>query len=297
MDWFTGPQRAFCVKHFYWNIGSPTVVGRLFRVEYGLHDLNQCPSTVLIKKWVDKFEETGSTLNLKQAGAARTSRSEDNVMRVSESVRQNPDLSTRKRSAELGISRSSLRRILKIDLKLHPYKIQLVQELKPNDFNLRKLYAQTMLERFSNLTTSCFLTNPTSTWTDTLINRTADIGAAKILKLSINGPFIHLSWLYGQQFHRKESLVPIFLKIVTAVRSRSTQPNMWTCYGCFWFLSYMNSLVIIRERGSSKIRPLMSSCRSLKRCSRKSWFLGEAISRGHPGALICRQQISFYGDI
>lgn len=150
MDRFTGPQRAFCVKQFYLNNGSLIIVRRLFRVEYDLHDLNQCPSTVLIKKWVKKFEETGSTLNVKQAGAARTCRSEENVLRVSASVRQNPDLSTRKRSAELGISRTSLRRILKSDLKLHPYKIQLVQKLKPNDFNLRKLYAETMLERFSN---------------------------------------------------------------------------------------------------------------------------------------------------
>lgn len=87
MDRFTGPQRAFCVKQFYLNNGSLIIVRRLFRVEYDLHDLNQCPSTVLIKKWVKKFEETGSTLNVKQAGAARTCRSEENVLRVSASVR------------------------------------------------------------------------------------------------------------------------------------------------------------------------------------------------------------------
>ncbi|XP_069359553.1 histone-lysine N-methyltransferase SETMAR-like [Maniola hyperantus] len=150
MDRFTGPQRAYCVKQFYLNNFSLITVRRLFRVEYGLHDLSQCPSAPLIKKWVKKFEETGSTLNVKQTGGPRTSRSEENVQQVSASVRRDPDLSTRKRSAELGLSRTSLRRILKLDLKLHPYKIQLVQELNPNDLNLRKSYAETMLTRFSN---------------------------------------------------------------------------------------------------------------------------------------------------
>lgn len=135
MDRFTGPQRAFCVKQFYLNNGSLIIVRRLFRVEYDLHDLNQCPSPGLIKKWVKKFEETGSTLNVKQAGGPRTTRSEENALRVSDSIRRDPGLSTRKRSAELGISRTSLRRILKLDLKLHPYKIQIVQELKPNDLS------------------------------------------------------------------------------------------------------------------------------------------------------------------
>ncbi|XP_048484480.1 uncharacterized protein LOC125490157 [Plutella xylostella] len=156
MDRFTGPQRAFCVKQFYLNHFSPTIVRRLFRSEYDLHDLNLCPSVVLIKKWVEKFEETGSTLNMKREGTTRTTRSEENVLRVSDSVRQNPDLSTRKRSAELGIPRTSVRRILKLDLKLHPYKIQLVQELKPNDLNLRKLFAETMLERFKSFNNILF---------------------------------------------------------------------------------------------------------------------------------------------
>ncbi|CAG9792704.1 unnamed protein product [Diatraea saccharalis] len=95
-DRFTGPQRAYCVKQFYLNNFSLITVRRLFRVEYGLHDSSQCPSAPLIKKWVKKFEETGSTLNVKQTGGPRTSRSEENVQQVSASVRRDPGLSTRK---------------------------------------------------------------------------------------------------------------------------------------------------------------------------------------------------------
>lgn len=73
-----------------------------------------------------------STLNVKQAGDPRASRSKENVQRVSASVRHESDLSTRKSSTELGI----LYCVMKLELKLHPYKMQFVQELKPNDLNL-----------------------------------------------------------------------------------------------------------------------------------------------------------------
>lgn len=111
MDRFTGP-RAFCVNQFYLNNSSLIIMRRLFRVEYKLHVINQCPSAVLLKIWVKKFD------------GPRISRSKDNVQRVSASVKRDSDLSTHKRSAELRISRTILRRILKLDLNLHPYKIQ-----------------------------------------------------------------------------------------------------------------------------------------------------------------------------
>ena len=63
------------------------------------------------------------------------------------SVRNVPNMSTRKRSDDLAISRTSLRRIKKLDLKLHPYKIQLVQELKPNE---ERIIVDTIFERFKN---------------------------------------------------------------------------------------------------------------------------------------------------
>lgn len=156
MERFSGAQRAFCVKHYYKNGDSCTVVRRLFRAEYELHDINQCPSESVIRSWVRKFEATGSTLNQKPAGRPRSIRTEETVNEVRTSVRRDPGLSTRKRSAELAIPRTSLRRILVKDLKLHPYKIQLVQELKPNDHNLRRIFAQTMLERFPTLNNILF---------------------------------------------------------------------------------------------------------------------------------------------
>lgn len=156
MERFTGEQRAFCVKAYYKNGDSCTVARRLFRSEFSLHDLNQCPSESVIRSWVKKFETTGSTLNQKPAGRPRSIRTEETVCEVGTSVRRDPQLSTRKRSAELTISRTSLRRILTKDLKFHPYKLQLVQELKPNDHHLRRAFAERMLERFRSLNNILF---------------------------------------------------------------------------------------------------------------------------------------------
>lgn len=62
--------------------------------------------------------------------------------------RDNPQVSTRERS--LHLSRRSLQLILNPDLKLHPYKLQLTQELKEYDFGARLAFAQVILNRFSN---------------------------------------------------------------------------------------------------------------------------------------------------
>jgi hypothetical protein len=51
------------------------------------------------------------------------------VEAVSASIQQSPKRSARKHAMALGISSRSLRRILHADLKLHPYKIMLAQEL------------------------------------------------------------------------------------------------------------------------------------------------------------------------
>ena len=54
------------------------------------------------------------------------------------SVKESPNVSLTHRSQALGISATSLRRILRNDLGLHPYKIKLTQELKPLDHQQRR---------------------------------------------------------------------------------------------------------------------------------------------------------------
>ena len=64
-----------------------------------------------------------------------------------DSVRENPRQTISRRAQELSLSETSLRRILHLDLGMHPYKIQLTQELKINDHRQRRIFADWALEQ------------------------------------------------------------------------------------------------------------------------------------------------------
>jgi len=93
--------------------------------------------------FVKRVRETGSLMDLR----ARPFRSVENIAAVAESVNDNPSTSTRHRAQELDISRTSLQRILTKDLRLRPYKIQLVRQLKPHDHTMRFRFAEWAQER------------------------------------------------------------------------------------------------------------------------------------------------------
>ena len=82
-----------------------------------------------IRKIIVKVRETGFIVDaFLKTWAVRTS---------AKSVLGNPSTSTRYRSQELNISCSSIRRILRKDINITPYKVQLVQTLKPHHPPLR----------------------------------------------------------------------------------------------------------------------------------------------------------------
>ena len=71
----------------------------------------------------------------------------DNIAAAAESVREAPKTSFHRRSQQLNISETSLRRILHKDLGMTPYKVQLVQQLKPNDHPMRFRFAKWACDR------------------------------------------------------------------------------------------------------------------------------------------------------
>ena len=100
-----------------------------------------------IRNVVKKFEETGSIGDRVRPVRHRGVRSVENIAAVSESVAEYPELLIRRRSQLLGFSDGSLWRILHQDLHLHPYKIQITQELKLRDHEQRRIYADWVLEQ------------------------------------------------------------------------------------------------------------------------------------------------------
>ena len=94
-----------------------------------------------------KFEETGVVTNIERPVHHRFARSAENIAIVSESVAEDPNVSIPRRSQELGLSYGTLWRILHLDLYLHPYKVQLTQQLKPADHSQRRRYVESVLEQ------------------------------------------------------------------------------------------------------------------------------------------------------
>ena len=71
--------------------------------------------------------------NIERPVHHRFARYAENIAIVSESVAEDPNVSIPRRPQELGLSYGTLWRILHLDLHLYPYKVQLMQQLKPAD--------------------------------------------------------------------------------------------------------------------------------------------------------------------
>ena len=138
MSSFTLPQRLEIVQLFYQNSRSFVGVKRAYRAKYGRHS---APSALSIRQIIDKLESEFTLLDTKPKNRMRTARSTQNIAAVQASIEENRELSVPRRSQELGLSRMTTWRILRLDLGLHPYKMILAQELKPNDHRLRREFA------------------------------------------------------------------------------------------------------------------------------------------------------------
>ena len=118
------------IKFYYQNQCS---VRETFRALHYFYPRHNHPAESTIRCLVTKFESIGSINNQPTPVRRRNARSAENIAAVRESVRENPRRSISHRSQELGLSMTSTWRILRRDLDLHPYKIQLTQGLKVND--------------------------------------------------------------------------------------------------------------------------------------------------------------------
>ena len=140
MPW-TAKEKAFCVK-WYFATNSYNSVRKQFQNEY---KKRISPSKSRIHAWTTKFVEHGSIENLNSkvssgvtySGRHPSARTPQNIDAVTASVLADPKKSTRRRSQELGLKRTSLMNILHKDLHLHAYHIQICHQLTPADMAKR----------------------------------------------------------------------------------------------------------------------------------------------------------------
>jgi hypothetical protein len=93
----------------------------------GIYGRQNAPNQSTVQRLIKKFEETGSIVDIRSPGRAHARRSLENIAVVRQSVDVSPGKSIRRRSQQLAIPRSTMQLILKQDMQLHAYKLQLTQ--------------------------------------------------------------------------------------------------------------------------------------------------------------------------
>ena len=133
MSW-SGEHGSFAIETFFKNNNSVTSTQRAFRMRFGLYATDAVPDWKTILRWVSHVTASGSALPRKPSGRHRNIRTRENVQRVRASIEQSLRRSARKHAAALGISDRTVRRILHADLRMHPYKMMVAQELNVTDW-------------------------------------------------------------------------------------------------------------------------------------------------------------------
>lgn len=149
MERWSVQHRVFVVEQFFRNNDSVVTVQRLFRQYFRVGRRGAVPDRNTVLRWVAAFRSTGSVMKKKPPGLPRSVRTPENVDRVRTAVVTSPRRSTTRHAVALGMSRRSLHRILHDDLKFHPYKIMIVQQLNERDFVQRREFCRIMDEMFT----------------------------------------------------------------------------------------------------------------------------------------------------
>jgi len=137
MFW-TPTEIAYVVEAFFTSQSSIVATQRKFQQHFGKR---QAPSQKVILHAVTNFREAGNANKKKSPGRPRTSRSAENCRRVANTIEQSPMMSTCRLPQQVNVPRTSAHGILKEDLHLYPYKVQLVQQLLPPDKVQRKTFS------------------------------------------------------------------------------------------------------------------------------------------------------------
>lgn len=144
MNRLTNEQRLQIIEFYYQNSCSVKRVHRALLPIYGQFDR---PTEGAIRKLVTKLRTQFTLLDIKPSTRIRRVRTEENIAAVSASVFDDREMSIRRRSQQLGLCYSTTWKILRKDLCVKPYKIQLVQELKPHDLPQRLTFGEWALAK------------------------------------------------------------------------------------------------------------------------------------------------------
>ena len=185
---------------------SSTRTVRNLRKKFGKKEV---PLSQFVDQFVKRGREIGSLLNKASGSNSYPAGSAEKIAAVAQSVLEHPLTSTRHRSQELNIPRTSLKGFLHKDLGMKAYRVQIIQELKPHDHLIRFQFAQWAEDRMvvdEHFTEkSSFQMKPISTSEAMSISKIIAFGAQKIQTLSLRSRCTH-EWQFGADFGTVASL-------------------------------------------------------------------------------------------
>lgn len=139
MNRLTPEQRLQIVQFYFENNGS---VRKTYRALRPFYRRQNRPSEQLIRLTMERFRTTFTLIDNSHPQRRCTVRTEEAIAAVERSIEEDPNESIRHRAQELDLCPSTLWKILRKDLGLRAYKIQLVQDLKPNDHQVRRRFVE-----------------------------------------------------------------------------------------------------------------------------------------------------------
>ncbi|KAF2360355.1 Protein of unknown function DUF4817 [Trinorchestia longiramus] len=139
----TNEQRTFIVEK-YFQAKSFQLVIQSFQEHFSER---LSPTKMTIWRNVTRYRTEGTSLNLNKgrSGRKRTTRSEEKVRIVQGALTENQKISAKK--SGLDVTKSTFNRIITLDLKWHPYKMDVWNKLLDNDLPRRLNFAQWFLQR------------------------------------------------------------------------------------------------------------------------------------------------------
>lgn len=139
---FSLNERVYIYKTYLKSRKSCAKTRRKFRNKFPNRPV---PTANTIKNLSTKFNETGS-VNNKKIVRRRHVLTEEKLDQIGERLEHTPQKSLNRLAQETGISKSSARTAAKL-LKLKPYKIPVVQELRQTDPDRRVRFCNWVLEK------------------------------------------------------------------------------------------------------------------------------------------------------
>ena len=97
---------------------------------------------------IKRFEETGSVEDRPRSG--RPSVEDDSIEMIKGIIEENPHASTRKVSESVGLSQSTVEKVLRHHLNMHPYRIHVVHALSDLDKQNRLEFCEEFLSKMED---------------------------------------------------------------------------------------------------------------------------------------------------